>query len=92
MFFFIVICAVSSANGQGRCSVGAVYNTETQSYLSDISTGWYLNLDSPLSCSGRLTNLLVRFYQPTTSGYYCIPWALWKPLENGTYQRVSTDA
>ncbi|XP_019855451.1 PREDICTED: uncharacterized protein LOC109584226 [Amphimedon queenslandica] len=83
-----VICAVSFASGQGGCSIGHVYNPETQRHISNIPTGWYLNLDSPLSCSGRLSTLLVRFYQSLNSGHYCIPWAFWKPLENDTYKRV----
>ena len=91
-FLFCVVLLLLPLTAIAQCRVGETYHSdsETLSPVSD-ATGWYLNLDSPLWCSGTLSSLTVQFYDPTADGRYCLFWALWRLMADGSYHRVSVE-
>ena len=89
-FLFCAVLLLLPHTAISQCRVGETYDYETLSPVFD-ATGWYLNLDSPLRCSGTLNSLTVQFYDPTADGRYCLFWALWKPMADGSYHRVSVE-
>ncbi len=71
------------------CSSGSTYGN-VDSEAASISTGhWYINLELPCSCSGKLWKHKIRYHDLDNDGYYTVYVAVWAPKGDGEYYRVS---
>ena len=67
--------------GLSSCEAGDVYDDYDRE--NNIEGWWYLNVQLPATCSGRVTEYKFEYYNPQNDGTYSAIVAMWAPV-NGT--------
>ena len=72
------------------CTVGDTYSNQNEE--NNIGGKWYLNVNIPATCSGRITRYRVRYYDDNLNdGTYRVTLNIWKPTATNStvYEKAS---
>ena len=71
------------------CEAGSVYDDYNR--VNDFKGWWYLNVEIPAPCAGRVTEYKFEYYNPQGGdGTYRANVAMWEPVNDTAYTQVHT--